>query len=173
MFCLGDPDAADVLVQVKKDLQGVSRSQVGKRRFSSPHSDTGLDLSSGGHVRVRAGHGKPLLQNFIGSQSKTELGRGTDDTGRTALEEGHETLILPDGCRAVAQAGVLDISFPGFDLQTCLDDIAGSGQVGRRHTGNGTGCEKLHDAQFVGGRFAKHVGFQMRIGGEINRGEWD
>ena len=173
MLCLRDPNAADILIQVQDDLQGIPRSQVRKRRFGAPHADTGFDLSSGGHVRLGAGHGKPLLQKFIGSQGETELGRGTDDTGRAALEEGHEALILPDGCRAVAQSGVFDISFPGFDLQTCLDDIAGSGQVGCGHTSNGTGREKLHDAQFVGGGFAEHVGFQVRVGGEVNRRKWD
>lgn len=73
----------------------------------------------------------------------------------------------------MAQAGVPDLTLAGFDLQTCLDDIAGRCHVGGWHTGNGTGCEELHDTEFVAGGFTEHVGFQVRVGRKVNCGEWN
>lgn len=73
----------------------------------------------------------------------------------------------------MAQAGVADLALAGFDLQTCLDDIAGCCHVGGWHTGNGTGREELHDTKFAAGSFTEYVGFQVRVGREVNCGEWD
>lgn len=73
----------------------------------------------------------------------------------------------------MAEAGVADFTLAGFDLQTGFDDVAGCCQVGSGHTGDGTGGEELDDAESVGLGFAKHFGFQVGVGGEVDGGEGD
>lgn len=166
-------DVANVLIQIKQQFQRVPRAQIRKRSLGTLQANTRLDLATGRRLIMRTRHGEPLLQDFVGGQGETELRRGTDDTGRTALEERAEAFVLPDGCCAVAEAGVADIALAGFDLQTGLDDVAGCCQVGGGHTGDGTGCEELDDAELVAGGFAEHFGFQVRVGREVDSGEGD
>lgn len=71
----------------------------------------------------------------------------------------------------MAQTSVSDITFPGFDLQTRLDNIAGSCQIGSRHTGNGTSREELHNTKLFGGGFPEQFGLEVRVRGEIDCGE--
>lgn len=68
----------------------------------------------------------------------------------------------------MAQAIITNISFASFNLQTGLDHIAGCGKIRRWHTGNGTGSEQLHNAEFLCGRLAENVALQMGIGGEVD-----
>lgn len=174
VFLRRDLNTANILIQVKDELQGISWPEVRKRSLGTLQSDTRLNLPTGGSNTLGgARHGKPLLQNFIGSKSKAELRRWAKDTSRPALEEGPETFILPDGRCTVAQPSVPDITFPGFDLQTRLDNITGCCHVGSRHTGNGTSRKELHNTKPFGGAFTEHFGFQVRVRGEIDCGEGD
>ena len=68
----------------------------------------------------------------------------------------------------MAERGVLGLALACFDLQPGLDHIARCGQVGRGHTGDGTGGKKLDNAKLVGGSFAEEVALQVCICGEVN-----
>jgi hypothetical protein len=67
------------------------------------------------------------LQNLISSEGEAELGRGSHDTSRSALEERLEALFPPNCLCAVSEPIVGHITFSRFDLQPSLDDIAGCG----------------------------------------------
>lgn len=57
-------------------------------------------------------------------------------------------------------------------METSLDDIAGCGEIGCGHSGNGTSCEKLNDSEFVGWGLAKEAGFEVGVGWEVDSREW-
>lgn len=71
----------------------------------------------------------------------------------------------------MAQAGIFRLSLTRFNLQACLDDIAGRCEVGCRHTRNGACGEKLENPERLGRGLAENFGFQMRICREIDRRE--
>lgn len=170
-LCGGDPNAANVLVEVQDQLQSISGSEVGKRCRGSGQADAGLDVSSGRDLLVIAGHGKQLLEDLICSQGETKLRGGTKDTGRATLEEGLETFFLPDGGGAMTEAGVSDFTLTGFHLQAGLDDIARRSEISSRHTSNGTGSQQLHNTKLVGLGFPEEVGLEMSVCREVDCGE--
>ena len=55
-----------------------------------------------------------------------------------------------------------------LDLETGLDDVAGSRQVCSRHTGNGTGSQELENPEPFGRRLTEKVPLQMAVGGEVD-----
>lgn len=73
----------------------------------------------------------------------------------------------------MSQTRILSLAFTSLDLQSGLDDIAGSGKIRGRHTGDGARGEELHDAKFLVGAFAEEVAFQVIVGREVDGGEGD
>ena len=108
------------------------------------------------------------LQDFVTGKGETELWRRSQDTSGATLEEGLEALLFEDGLGAVAERGVLCVTLAAFDLQTSLDHVKGSGEVGGRHTGDGTGGEQLDDTQLLGRRLAEEVLLQVAVEGEVD-----
>ena len=108
-------------------------------------------------VGAAAGHGEGLLQHFVRGEGKAELGRGAEDAGRPAFEEGAEAFFVPDGLGAVAEGGVSGFALAGFDLEAGFDDVAGGGEVSGGHASDGAGGEELQDTEFLVGSFAEEV----------------
>ena len=78
---------------------------------------------------------------------------------------------MQDPGRAVPYVLVLGLAFASLDLQSCLDDIAGRGEICGRHTSNGACREKLQDSKFLRLAFAKEVSFEVIVRGEVDAGE--
>lgn len=118
-----------------------------------------------------AGHGEGLLEDLVGREGEAELGGGAQDAGGPALEERAEAFFAEDGAGAVAERGVFGFAFAGFDLEPGLDHVAGRGEVGGWHAGDGAGGEELHDADFLVGPFAEEGPFEVVVGREVDAGE--
>jgi hypothetical protein len=165
-----DLDSADVLVEIQDQLQSIPRSQVGERGLGTLEANTGLDVSTRGDLLVPR-HGQPVLQKFVGCEGEAELGRRTNDTSGSTLEEGLEALLFHDGLRTVTQASVSHFTFTSFDLQTSLDHVARSCEISRGHTSDRTSSQQLYDAELLGGGFAEEVTLKMGVGGEVDSGK--
>lgn len=168
---LGDLGPAESKVEVKDDLESVPAPEVGKGSGSLLQAGDGLDCAARAELFLRgafAVHGEHALQDFVAGKSETELGRGTQDTGGTTLEECLEALLLEYGLGAVAEGSVLCVTLAALDLQTGLDDVERCGEVGGGHTGDGTGGEQLNNSELLGGRLAEEVLLEMAVEGEVN-----
>lgn len=124
-------------------------------------------------VLLATRHREQVLQNLVHGEGKPELGRGSHDTSGAALEEGLEALLLVDGLCAVGERGVCGVALAGLDLEARLDDVAGGGEVGGWHAGDGAGCEELEDAELLGGGLAEVVALEVVVGWEVDGGEGD
>lgn len=126
-----------------------------------------------GILVVAAGQRQRLLQHLVAGEGEAELGRGAHDARRTALEEGAEALLLPDCARRVPEACIRLLALARLDLQARLDDVAGGGEVGGRHAGDGAGEEELEHAELLGLRLAEVVALEVVVGWEVDCGEGD
>ena len=108
------------------------------------------------------------MEDLVGGERETELGRAAQHAGRAALEEGAEALLLEDGLGAVSQGGVRGLALARLDLQAGLDDIARRGQVGGRHASDGAGAQELEDAQLLGVALAEVVALEVVVGWEVD-----
>jgi hypothetical protein len=122
-------------------------------------------------IRRSAWHRQKALEDFVSSESETELWGRSHDTCWTSLEEGLEAFLLPYSLRAMPQGYVAGIALSRLNLETGLDDVAGSGEVGGWHTSDGTSGEELQDAELFRWRFAEVVALEMIIGREIDGGK--
>jgi hypothetical protein len=145
LLALRQLGSTETIIEVQDDLESVSAPQVRKWCLCLLQSSCRLEATTRSEVVLLTRKRKKVLQKLVTSESETELRRRTKDTGRSTLEEGTEAFFLPNGLGAVAQRCVLGFSLTGFYLQTSLDNVARSGQVSCRHTGNGTCGEQLQD----------------------------
>ena len=163
----------EILIQIEDDLQRVPAAQVRQRGLGLAETDAGLDVAADGRALVlgAARHGQRLLQDLVRGEREAELGAGAQDAGGAALEEGAEALLGVDGAGAVSQRGVLGVALTGLDLQPGLDDVAGRGEVGGRHAGDGARGQELHDAELLVRAFAEEVPLQVVVRREVDGGE--
>lgn len=167
--------APKVLVQVQEDLERVARAVEGaverhlvlERRHGLGHA--GRDLGLG--LLPREWH--DVLQQLVRGEREAELRRRAHDARRPALEEGAETLLLPDGPRRVPEPGIRRVALARLDLQPRLDDVAGGGEVGGRHAGDGARRQQLQHAELLGLRLAKQVLLEVRVRREVDGREGD
>lgn len=165
-------DLSEILIQVENDLQRIATARERARVEATLHRRYRIRYASLHLVLLGlAGIGNDGLEHFVRGESETELGGRSEDSCRTALEEGREALLFPDGLGSVSQAVVGRLTLSGLNLETGLDDVARSGQVRSGHTGNGTSCQELNNTELVGGRLAEEVLLEMAVGGEVNGGE--
>lgn len=73
----------------------------------------------------------------------------------------------------MAETGVAALALAGFDLESCFDDVAGSGQVCGWHTGHGTSGQEVQDAEFLLLGLAVEITLEMVVGWEVNGREGD
>lgn len=111
------------------------------------------------------------LQNFVACQCEPKLRRRSHDTCWTTLEESLEAFLLVDHLRAVTKTVVCSLALARFDLQTCLDNVAGCGKVRSGHTGDGTSSQHLDDTKLLLRALAKEVLLEMAVGREVDGGE--
>jgi hypothetical protein len=146
LLALRQLGATEANIEVQDDLESVSASQVRKWCLCLLQSGRRLETATRSElVLLCTRKREKTLEKLVTSESETELRRRTKNTGRSTLEEGAETFFLPNSLGAVTERCVLGFSLTGFYLQTSLDDVARSGQVRCRHTGNGTCRQQLQD----------------------------
>jgi hypothetical protein len=169
---VGDLHAAKVLIEIENDLERVAAASVRRCYVLLLHGgddvgDTSVYLLTLLASRVR----EDTLKDLICGEGESELGRRSEDTRRTALEEGSETFFLPDSPGGVTESSVVGIALAGLDLESGLDHIARGGKVRSGHTSDGTGSEELHNTELLGLGLAEHILLEVEVCREVDRGE--
>lgn len=124
-----------------------------------------------GSFALASWHRQQLLQNLVTCKREPKLGRRSQYSSWSALEESSEAFLFVHSTRAVSEGGVLGVAFPCFDLETSLDDIAGRREICCGHASNRACGEELDYAQFLIWAFTKEVAFEVIVGWEIDARE--
>ena len=97
------------------------------------------------------------MQHLVRREGEAKLRTGTQYPCRAALKERAETLLCIHCPRTVAQRCILGLALSSLNLETGLDNVAGRGEIGGRHAGDGASSQELDDAKFLVRPFAKEV----------------
>ena len=128
----------------------------------------GGDALVGDTLSLAFGKRDHSLQELVCKQRKSKLRRASQDTSGAAFEESSKAFFAVDLCDGIEDAMVGLLAGAGNDLQTCFNDIGGSGEVGGRHPSQCTGQQKLEWTKRLSFTLPEQVPLDVRVGREVN-----
>ncbi len=102
-------------------------------------------MAGGTLVGLGSWHWQHLLQDLVAGKGEAELRRLPENTSWSTLEKCSHAFLVEYPRGTVPDVLVFRLTLPCLYLQSSFDDIAWRGEVGRRHTSNGTCCQKLEN----------------------------